>query len=118
MSVRQRMTHRAAVYRDSATADAWGQPDAPSWAVHLAAQPCYWYQPLLRSRGAGEQQGRENVNLYSYQLMVPLETDITERDQVRGIVDRRGTSLTDAVMAVVQVVRHKTHLMLTLEEVS
>jgi len=37
---------------------------------------------------------------------------------VRGIVDRRGTSLTDAVMDVVQVVRHKTHLMLTLEEVS
>jgi len=112
------MTHRAAVYRDSASADAWGQPGAPSWAVHIAQQPCYWYQPHLRSVGSGEQQGRRNANIYSYQLMVHLGTDITERDQIRGIDDRQGTSITDATMNVIQVVRHKTHLLLTLEEVS
>lgn len=117
-TIRRRMTHRAAIYRTTETKDAWGAPKKGTPEVHIASQPCYWYQPFLRSYGAGEQQGQRNVNIYTYQLMVPLGTDITERDQVQGVVDRRGTALTSATMEVIQVARHKTHLILTLEEVS
>jgi hypothetical protein len=114
--VRSRMTHRALVERNvtAATQDAYGNEQAATWVTHIAAQPCYWYQP---SNSGGEQQGERNVRIYTQQMLTPWEVDITEGDRINGIKDRRGDDLTTEVFNVVAIVYKPDHLLLTLEVV-
>ncbi len=113
MSLRAQMTHRVLVERDgnAGQTDAYNNPQAPSWATHIAAQPCYYYEPAAQR---GEQQGERNVNLYTHQVLMPLGVDITEADRINGVVDRRGTVITDKLLNVVAVVRRRDHLLVTL----
>lgn len=107
------MTHRALIERNALTGlDAYGNEQAPSWGVHLAAQPCYWYQP---SNQRGEVQGERNVRLYTQQMLVPWNVDITEGDRVNGIKDRKGGDLTTEVFNVVAIVYKPDHLLITME---
>jgi len=115
MSTRNRMMHRALVQRDTtATTDAYGQPDVPTWTTHIPAQPCYFWEP---SAQRGEQRGERNADLYSQRLLVPLGTDITEEDRISGISDRRGRTVSDGVFGITQIVRKPDHLLLALEAV-
>lgn len=109
------MTHRALVQRATETVDGYNNRLAPVWATHLAAQPCYFWQP---SMGRGEQSGAQNYRAYGYQVVMPLGTDVTERDRINGIVDRRGYSVHPGVFGIVAVVRKPDHLLLTLETIT
>jgi hypothetical protein len=114
MSTRQRMTHRATVQRATTVTDAYGLPGPPTWADHIAALACYFYEP---SGQRGEQIGERNADLYSHRLLAPAGTDVTEEDRIAGIVDRRGETVTDAVFDIKQIVRKPDHLLLVLEAV-
>lgn len=113
MSTRNRMVQRALVQRATYTTDAYGQP-VPTWATHIAAQPCYFWEPTGQR---GEIVGERNADIYSHRLLVPLTTDVTEEDRISGVVDRRARTVTASVFNVTQVVRKPDHLLLVLEVV-
>jgi hypothetical protein len=112
--VRFRMTHRALVQRDAnaGTQDAYGNEQAASWATQIAAQACYYWQPAT---GRAESQGERNVLIYGHQVVMPLETDITEADRINGITDRRGRVVSADVFGITGIARKPDHLLLTLE---
>lgn len=106
------MTHRATVERDQAASDVEGNPAAPDWQPHLAAQPC-WF-----SHGTGRTEivdGEMTVVVEDTQMMVPIGTDITEVDRVTAVVDRRGASQHLGVLNIRAVTPHRTHLELRLQ---
>lgn len=110
-----RMIHRARIERDSnTTADAYGQPDVPTWAATYTAQPCYLWQPIGQR---GEITGERNADIYDHRLLVPLTVDVTEEDRINGITNRRGATISDSVYNIRQIVRKPDHLLLVLETV-
>lgn len=114
MAARDRMTHRARIERSSAGRDQYGNQLPATWAVHLAAQPCYYWQPSV---GRAETEGERNYRAYGHQMLVPLGTDVRESDRVNGIVDRRGYSVSADVFGIIAIVRKPDHLLLTLETI-
>ena len=116
MSVRSVMKHRADIWRDGnlGSTDGYNNPVAPSFALYTAQQPCYLYQPRL----GGEQQGKRNTNIYTWQMLIPQGADITEQDQVRNVTNRVGTEITSHTFNIIQIVRRPQHYILTLEAVT
>lgn len=118
MSAGMAMVHRATIKRDAnaGAVDGYNNAVAPNWLTHLSQQPCYYYEPRVGQ--TGEQRGQENALLYAQAMLIPFGTDIAEGDQVTAIVDRRGATVTDKTMRVVQVLRRRSHLLLALEVVA
>jgi hypothetical protein len=111
--IRSRMTHRCLIERNSLPGlDGYGNARPPTWATLLSAQPCYYYQPSVRS---AEQQGERNVKVYAQQLLLPLGVDVTEADRINGVVDRLGRSVAAGPFNIVAIVRKPDHLLLSLE---
>lgn len=106
------MTHRCTIERDQAGADGWGGTATPDWQEHLADVPC---------RTAGPNVGREAVTdertvvVVDQRLLVPLGTDVTERDRL-GDVTSRGTVILPGPVGIEAVLRRSTHLELVLTE--
>lgn len=116
MSVRSAMKHRADIWRDAnlGETDPIGGPVAPDYQLDTEAQACYVYQPPM----GGEQQGKRNVVIYTWQMLAPLSILITEQDQVRNVTNRVGTEITSHAFNIIQMVRKPFHWILTLEVVS
>lgn len=114
MSIYSKFTHRADIERLSSGVDDYGNALPATYAAHIAAQPCYWWQPQI---GPGENQGERNYNIYGAQMLTPWGTDICESDRVNGVKDRRGDYLTDETFAVVSIAYKPDHLLVTLEVV-
>ena len=112
--VRFRMTHRALVERNvtAATQDTYGNEQAATWVTHISAQPCYYWQPATMR---AESQGERNVLVYGHQVVMPLDTDITEADRINGISDRCGRVVSADVFGITGIARKPDHLLLTLE---
>lgn len=112
------MVHRATIRRNANAGafDAYNNPLDPNWLTHLSGQPCYYYEPRVGQ--TGERIGQENAVMYAHAALVPLSTDIREGDQITGIVDRRGETVTDRTLRVDQVIRRRFHRLLVLEVVA
>ncbi len=116
MSVISRMRHRADIWRDAnlGETDPHGGPVAADFQLYAASQVCYIYQPRL----GGEIQGDRNVNIYTWQMLIPQGVDITEQDQVRNVTNRVGTEITSHTFNIIQIVRKPFHWISTLEAVT
>lgn len=109
------MTMRATVERDSGgAADPDNNPADPVWASHLTAMPCW-----LWVGGELEVMDARKVGVVSaIKMIVPRGTDITEKDRVTAVVDRRGTSMYPGVLTIAAVISRRTHLELELQAVA
>ena len=101
------MVHRAVVQRDTATGTGdWNTAPAPTWAAHLAAAKCF----------AWSNAGREVVDkdktvvVEDIKAIFPLGTDITEKDRISNITDRKSVVLFGGPMGVDKIQRHVSHL--------
>lgn len=108
------MVHRARFERSSTGRDGYGNELPKTWTAHLAAQPCYYWQPSV---GRAEFEGERNYRAYGHQMVVPLGTDVRESDRVNGIVDRRGNCVSADLFGIIAIVRKPDHLLLSLETV-
>jgi hypothetical protein len=110
------MTHRALIERPGIdTTDAYGQPVPGVFALHIAAQPCYWYEAITRAVPGESADGQKILIAASHQMLVPLTADILESDRVNGVRDRRGAIVTDEVMNIKQRAHRRDHALLLLE---
>lgn len=112
VATRVAMTHRCSIERDvnQGSDDGWGNPRSPDWKPHLADVPC---------RTAGPNVGREAVTdertvvVVDQRLLLPLDTDVTERDRL-GNVTNRGTVILRGPIGIEAVLRRATHIELML----
>ena len=117
MGARGQMRMRATVERATATPDGGGGKTL-AWSTHLASLPCWaWFD--ARREGAGElTQGDKITVLEDRKMIVPLGTDVTERDRIAAVKDRRGATLFAGPMRIESVGRRDDHLELFLSEVT
>ena len=113
VATRVSLIQRCTIERDQAAVDtAWGQPGNPDWQEHLADVPCrVWVEA-----------GREPVDVdrtaafNDRRIMVPVATDVTERDRIAQ-VSERGAVILDGPMGIEAVLRRRTHLELVVQRV-
>lgn len=107
---------RAIVERNAAVAtDAYGGAVAPSWQPHLTV-PCYaWHASAPRGLVA---DGAKTAFMQELLCAFPRATDVTERDRVARIEDRRAAVLFAGPYAILAPLRRRPgHLEATLERV-
>jgi hypothetical protein len=107
------MTMRAAVERAVVVEDEYGQPGPPAWGAYIAALPCWLYSSAER-----EVMGEKTAVIEDLKLLVPKATDITERDRLNGVVDRRGVVISPGVHIIESVQRRKRHLELSVRRIA
>ena len=108
------MRHRADIERDGAsTPTGWNSDPVPSFAAHLANVKCFAWSTGRREVVDSD----KTAVIEDLRCIMPLETDVTERDRVASITDRRGTTLYAGPLRIEAVQRVHTHLELTLDRI-
>jgi head-tail adaptor len=114
---RGRMRHRATVERATATPDGGGG-ETLGWNTHIASLPCWTWFDARREGALEETQGDKVTVLEDRRMIVPLGTDITEKDRIAVVKDRRGATLFAGPMRIESVGRRDDHMELYLSEVT
>ncbi len=108
-----RMRHRADIERDSAAVGSDGNPSAPSWAVSSANAKCFAWSTSWKEPGENEA-----VVLEIIRAIMPLGTNVAERDRLAAVKDRAGATIIAGPLLVEAIQRHATHLELSLKRVN
>lgn len=106
VSVRSRMIHRCTLQRDDAGIDNdIGAKQVPSWDDNVEAQVCFFYttqgREIIQDRGAV---------FSALRMLLPLGTDVNEKDRVLNITDREGNHLFTGALQIRSILPHHTHL--------
>lgn len=104
MSARQRMTMRLYLQRNSAAANAFGEPTPPTWGA-LSTTPGYVWVDAEDTRN---NPAMTVVSSY-YRAIVPITTSVLETDRVEKVQNRAGSQLF-GLMDIDAVIRRKDHL--------
>lgn len=108
MPARTRMTMRAYIQRNTASANALGHESVPSWTA-LSTTPCYAWVDRGDTRHTAEMSAEGE----RYRAIVPIGTDVTSKDRLEKVTERDDTQLF-GVMYVDAVIRRRDHLELRL----
>lgn len=108
MSARQRMTMRVFLQRNSASANAYGEPSPPSWGA-LSTTPGYVWVDTEDTR----HDPALTVVSAHYRGIVPITTDVTEKDRVQKVENRAASQLF-GILDIDAVIRRKDHIELRL----
>lgn len=120
MTARSRMTQRALVQRYTPGAvDDSGNPlpgtaGVGGWSTHIAAMPIWLHASTEREAVTDE----TTAVVADLKALVPLSVDITERDRIASVVDRRGTVIEPGVLGVETVLWQRSHKQLALSRVT
>ena len=114
MTARSRMTHRARTVRDVAGGeDPHGQATTSEDEINEAL-PCY-VQPRMERLVL---DGDKIAAIANYYMILPIGSDLKERDRVTRVANRRDDTLFSNRMRVLTIVRRENHLEAALEEVA
>ena len=114
MGSRQRMTQRALVQRATTVDDEYGMPGPAAWATHIASLACWLYSRVERE----VMDSRKTAVVEDLRLLVPKGTDVTERDRINGVLDRRGSTIRSGILLIESVVNRRSHLELVVRGIS
>lgn len=105
------MTMRAALERNTAigTPDEYGLPSPAAWTA-LATVPAW----LWTSADREVVNGQKTAVVEDTRMLVPKATDVTAKDRVNGVTDRRGAIVRPGVWLIESVVNRRDHLELML----
>jgi hypothetical protein len=108
------MIHVCTIERDAQAADdPWGNPDTPDWQVLYREVPCRAWMVAGKETATDDR----TVVISDLRLIVPLGTDVTERDRI-GDVYARGEAAFVGPFQIELVIRQPDHLELMLERYS
>ena len=109
-----KMVHRAVIQRDgSSGVSAWNTPPAPTWKAHLTVKCFAW-----------SKTGREMIDedktvvIEDIRAIMPLGTDVTEKDRILSITDRQSSAIFGGPLGIDAVQRHGSHLEVTLQKLT
>jgi len=106
------MIHRCSLERDTAhgTPDGYGLPSEADWQLLAADLPCFLWSTAERELISSV----KSEVIEDLRLLMPLATDVTERDRVSGVTDRLGNPIREGVMGITAVMAKHDHLELVL----
>ena len=115
VSSRVSLTHLCTIERDAnlGTPDDWGTPSTPDWQDHLTDQPCR----IWAAAGREQMDSSTTAVIEELRMIVPLGTDVTEKDRV-GDVTYRGSTIFAGPIGIRAVLHREDHLALVLSRVS
>ncbi len=114
MSARSRMTMRAVIERNTATAeDTYGHPVTPVFEAH-ATIPCWIWSRQRRE----VVDGSKTAVIEDLRVMFPLGADVQAGDKITSITDRRGAEIMAGEFMIEPVQRKLNHLEAALERVT
>lgn len=96
----------------AADTDEWGQPGSPDWQQHLGNVPCR----AVQEAGREPVDSNRTVVVLDMRILLPLGTDVTERDRVASVTER-GSQLFEGPLAIEAVLTRRTHLELVLQRI-
>lgn len=110
------LTQRALIERDEATADKWGAETKSERKV-IAEVACLFSPFVQQSRSRSEERATpvRTIAEIPALLIVPVGTDVTERDWIKEVIDAKGARLIDGPFRVIGVVPYEDHMELALE---
>lgn len=104
MSIAGRLTMRARVERDTATAtDSWGGAVEPVFTVLHNALPCWVYSQSSRELV----DGAKTAMIEDLRIMIALDADLAEGDEITVVMDRLGRTIVPGRLKVEGPVQHK-----------
>jgi len=108
------MKMRAQFERDGATGvDGYNNPVTPVFANHLQPIPCY----VWTSSRPEIIDGVKTAMVEDIRAIIPKGIDVTEKDRVASIRDRRGSVLYSGPILIESVIRQDAHLELKLNRI-
>ena len=102
------MTMRVYLQRNSAAANDYGEKTPASWGTLSTASGYVW----VDSEDTRHEPGSTVVSGY-YRALLPVATDVTEKDRVLKVENRNASQLF-GVMSIEAVIRRRDHLELRL----
>lgn len=86
VSSRLSLTHRCTIERDAnaGTTNGRGNPSSPDWQPSSTDVPCRGWT----STGEERAEDKAIIDFEQKRLLLPLGTDVTERDRIGDITDR------------------------------
>lgn len=112
-NVRLTFTQRCTIQRDTvAPGDPWDASDIPAWDDIAEDVPCRAWENAAREPIDADR----TVTVIDRRVMVPADTDVTERDRVGDVTDR-GTVVFPGPMNVEGVIRWPDFLELVVQEI-
>ncbi len=110
---RTQMTMRAFVERNgTSTTDNYGHPEAPAFAT-LATVPCRVWSKNRREVN----DDRKYALVEQIRCAMPLDADVTEKDQIASVKDRRGTVLWSGPLRIDTIQHKHTHMEMNLRRI-
>jgi len=111
MPARQAMVHRLYLQRNAAARDGYVHKSPPDWQALATVAGRVWV-----ATEETEYDAEVTAVIGRYRGIVPLGTDVTEKDRVEKVLNRADTptQLFD-VMAIDAVIRRKNHVELHLQ---
>lgn len=109
------MKHLCTIERDAnaATANARGNPAPPDWQPHLADVPCVGWTTM----GKEVAQDEAIIDAENMRLLLPIGTDVNERDRVGDITDR-GDVYMSGPIGIRAVIRQRDYVELILVRIT
>lgn len=105
---------RAVIERDTAVGtDGYNQQTKPNWQPHLSDVPCFAWT----KRGFAIVDGEKQAVMIEMMMMVPNGTDVTDKDRIASVKDRRGTIQFQGPLAIHAVLPKQHHQQLLLKRV-
>jgi hypothetical protein len=109
------MIHRCTIERNTVASlvDDYKNPVPPQFEALYTDVPCRGWLYIGRTADDGK-----TVVVEDRRILVPLGTDVTERDHISSITDRLGAELFTGPMRIDHVGVRKDHLVLSVTEVA
>lgn len=109
------MTHLCTIERDAnaGTTNARGNPSPPDWQPIAESVPCRGWTTIGKERAEDE----AIIGLENMRLILPIDTDVTERDRVGDVTDR-GVTYMQGPIGIRAVIRQRDFVELILVRVS
>lgn len=112
---RVNLTHLCTIRRDASvgTHDTLNQQAAPDWQDHITDQECRGYTVSAREAIRAD----STIVLQELKLMLPIDTDVTQHDQI-GDVTNRGALVLEGPMRIDSFTRYPDRLELSLTSIA
>jgi hypothetical protein len=113
VATRLALIHLCTVQRNAnaGTTNGRGNPNPPDWQPHITSVMCRFYAAPVRETEHVEEAGV--IAVANMKLLVPLGTDVTERDRISAITCR-GASLAAGPFEIRAIIPRRSFLELTL----
>jgi hypothetical protein len=114
VSTRLALKHLCTVERDAtSTTNGWGTKAAPNWQPNATNVPCKFWA----TAGREDVDGDTFAAVEDLRLIVPADTDVTERDRIGDVTDRGAVALAGPT-SIRAILRRADHLELVLVRIS